>query len=149
MTGSTLKIEPTESHEMAACPCCGLRSRTVWGLVYADGIPRAAYYVHWAIDRIHDRGAYIDLIIGDWGDTPLPQQRSAVALEYRLLDTGPAMRVIDATGRIESELVTRALKREEVIGTELADEVFAIADACLDSDGRLAELLEFRPFRFH
>lgn len=51
--------------------------------------------------------------------------------------------VIDATERpvAKSELVSRALRREEVIGQPLAETVFAIADAALFKDERLKELL--------
>ncbi|SKA17087.1 hypothetical protein SAMN02745126_03949 [Enhydrobacter aerosaccus] len=137
----SLEIEPTGSNELASCPWCGQRSRTVWGHVYADDLPRAAYFFHWTVDRIADRGASINVIIGDWGDGTTAEDRMVVALEYRRLETGPGMGVVDTTTQGKSRPATRALRREEVIGTALADEVFAIVDTCLGSDSRLAELL--------
>ncbi len=69
--------------------------------------------------------------------------RSAVALAYRLLDSGPAMMAIDAGSRSFSQnsLVGRVLGRSDVVGTPLAQQAFAIADAVLAQDGRVAELL--------
>jgi hypothetical protein len=63
-------------------------------------------------------------------------------MTYRLTDTGPWLTVIDAATRpvAKNTLVGRALRRDEVIGTPLAAEAFAIADAVLLQDGRVAEL---------
>jgi S-adenosylmethionine synthetase len=81
-------------------------------------------------------GAHIDIIIGEWDN------RCAVSLEYRIGDTGPSVMVIDAHGRhhADATLTKRALRREDVIGTPLAKEVFAICDAILLLDERLAEI---------
>jgi hypothetical protein len=63
--------------------------------------------------------------------------------------SGPAMMVITANKQLAT-LATRLLSRDEVVGTSLAQETFAIADAILDQDGRLAELLQpFKPFPSH
>jgi hypothetical protein len=50
--------------------------------------------------------------------------------------------VIDAHGRhhADATLTKQALRREDVIGTPLAKEVFAICDAILLLDERLAEI---------
>jgi hypothetical protein len=44
----------------------------------------------------------------------------------------------------QSELVGRALRREEVIGTELAETTFAMLDAIWLQDGRIDEVRHFR-----
>jgi len=93
-TGIT--IEPTGSSDTGICDCCGRSSRCVWGLVYVEDRSTAAYYVHWTLGHVSDRGASIDLILGEWGETTAPGDRSVLALAYRLTDTGPAMMVIDA-----------------------------------------------------
>jgi len=66
-----------------------------------------------------------------------------VTLDYRLTDTGPAFMVIDSASRpaAEIELVGRALARAEVVGQPIAEQAFAVADAVLAEDARIAELL--------
>lgn len=90
-----------------------------------------------------DHGANFDVIIGKWGEASSASDRVLVALEYRLLETGPAFMVIDAESRpaAQSKLVGRALPRSEVIGQSFATEVFAVADAVLAQDARVAEML--------
>ena len=139
---SALEIELGGINDLDFCECCGNRSRTVWGTVYNEGNLTAAYYVQWTPNRL-DHGANLDLVLGKWGEEASAAERSAVALEYRLLESGPAFMVIDATDRpmARSELVGQALNRSQVIGTPIAAEVFPIADAVLGQDPRVKELL--------
>jgi hypothetical protein len=139
-----ITVEPTGSKDTGVCDCCGRSSRCVWGHAHADGRCLAAYFVHWTLGHIPDRGANIDLILGEWGEAARPAGRSALALAYRLADTGPSMMVVDATSRptSRSPLVGRALRRDEVVGTSFADDAFAVADAVLAQDPRVAELLD-------
>jgi hypothetical protein len=138
-----ISIEPTGSNDTGICDCCGRSSRCVWGCAYGDGRCLAVYYVHWTLGHVPDRGANIDLILGEWGETATAEHRRALALAYRLLDTGPSMMVIDASARpfSRSPLIGSALRRDEVIGSPDAQEAFAIADALLAHDARVAELL--------
>ena len=138
-----IAIEPTGSSDSGFCDCCGRNSRLVWGLAYSDGRALAVYYVHWTLGHIPDRGANIDLILGEWGEAATSSTRVAVALAYRLMDTGPSMMVIDASVRpvSTSTLVGKALCRDEVIGTPQAQMAFAIADVVLARDDRIVELL--------
>src|SRR5271163_3154839 len=128
-----ITVEPSGSKDTGICDCCGRSSRRVWGYAYADGRCVAAYFVHWTLGHVPDRGANIDLILGDWGEATSPESRNALALAYRLMDTGPSMMVIDANIRPFSKgpLVGRALRRDEVIGTSAAQDAFAVADAVL------------------
>ena len=138
----SINVEPTGMNDVGTCPCCGKASRVVWGFSHEGERTRASYFVHWTLGHIHDYGASIDLIIGAWGEGATAHTRSAVSMTYRLTDTGPWLSVIDAATRpvAKNTLVGRALRRDEVIGTPLAAEAFAIADAVLLQDGRVAEL---------
>jgi hypothetical protein len=140
---SGITIEATGSKETEVCDCCGRSSRCVWGLANTNDRCLAAYFVHWTLRHVADRGANIDLIVGEWGDAATPERRTALALAYRLLDAGPSMMLIDASTRpvSRSSLAARALSREEAIGTSLAQHAFAIADAILAQDERVSELL--------
>jgi hypothetical protein len=138
-----ITIDPTGSNDTGVCDCCGRSSRTVWGQAYADDRCVAAYFVHWTLGHVPDRGANIDLIIGEWGEAANSDRRSAISLAYRLTESGPSMMVIDANTRpiSRSPLVGQAMCRKEVIDTPLAQNAFAIADAVLAQDNRVAELL--------
>jgi hypothetical protein len=141
-----ITIEQTGSNDTGICDCCGRSSRCVWGCAYADGRCFAAYYVHWTLGHIPDRGANIDLILGEWGEAATAERRSGLALAYRLMETGPSMMVIDANARpfSRSPLIGQVLRRDEVIGSPLAQEAFAVASAVLEQDERVAELIGHR-----
>jgi hypothetical protein len=138
-----LSVEATGEKDLGVCECCGNSSRRVWGLVHAPEATLASYFVHWTLGRVPDHGANFDLIIGKWGDGATAADRVLVALAYRLTETGPQFMVIDAAGRpaAESELVGRALLRSEVIHQPVAQQAFAVVDAVLAQDQRVAELL--------
>ena len=139
---SEITLEPTGSSDVERCECCGQKSRTVWGLARRDGGAHAAYFVHWTLGQVADDGAHFDLILGRWGDSATKADRYAVALEYRRTEQGPAFMVIDATERpiAHNELVGRALRRNEVIGTTLATHAFELVDAIWLKDRRISEV---------
>jgi hypothetical protein len=143
MMAAEVKIEPTGLNDTGVCDCCARSSRCVWGLAHVRDRCVAVYYVHWTLGHVPDQGANIDLIVGKWGEGATPEHRNALALAYRLIDSGPSIMVIDASGRpaSESSLVGKALRRDEVTGTAHAQDAFAIADAVLAQDPRVAELL--------
>ncbi len=128
---------------MDVCACCGRSSRRVWGYAYANEIAEATYFVHWTPGHVADYGANFDMILGQWGEAAGPENRTAVALAYRLLDTGPSLMVIDAGDRpiTQSGLVGRVLARVDVVNTHFAQNAFAVADAILAQDDRVVELL--------
>ena len=139
-----LQVEPMDAADTGRCTCCGRISRKVMGLVHRNGAPHASYFVHWTRGHVAEHGAHIDMIIGRWGDGTSAADRYAVSLEHRILDNGPGVMVIDADRRniAASSLVGTALKRTDVIGTPIAQEAFAIYDAVVLQDPRIAELLE-------
>jgi hypothetical protein len=139
----SLKVEPTGEKDHGPCECCGNNSRRVWGFVHTPDATLAAYFVHWTVGRVTDHGANFDLIVGRWGEEATAADRALVALKYRLLENGPAFMVIDAQGRpaADTNLVGRVLRRDEVVGQPVAKQAFAVVDAVLAEDARVAELL--------
>lgn len=133
-----LIIEPDGSNDYGPCKCCGNMSRTVWGYIHRDGEMIAVYYVHWTLGRI-DHGARFELIVGPWGDDSTAEQRSTVQLLYRLVDGQPAFMVGNAEAK-QDGLSAHALRREQVVGTPMAAEIFKLVDAIWDDDGRIREL---------
>jgi hypothetical protein len=116
-----LVVETMGSRDLGPCTCCGEDSRNVWGVVHRGPVSEAAYYVHWTPGRVAEHGAVFDLVLGAWGDGTSRSDRYAVSLTFRWTANGPEFMVIDAATRPirDSELLSRALAREDVIGTPL------------------------------
>ena len=129
------------------CDCCGTETRRVWGWLFGPGSDRTAYYVTWTADDFRTHSARFDLVIGAWGDDGAASGRAWTSLEYRLLDSGPNFRVVDAVPRagMSQTLAGTFLKRDDIIGQPLSDTVFARVDAVLALDDRAAELLDGWP----
>jgi hypothetical protein len=145
MHSNALKIEPTGSSDYGPCECCGNFSRKVWGSINAGSKAVAVYYVHWTLTRVHDHGANFDLVLGPWGAGTSPADRAIVAVAFRIVDGGPSFMVIDAGSRPiakDNQLASTALRRDQVIGTPLATEVFVMLDAIWTGDSRIVELTE-------
>jgi hypothetical protein len=134
-----LSIEPSGSNDFGPCDCCGENSRTVWGYVYRGNNAEAVYYVHWSLGKVAEDGAHFDIIVGQWGDDSSSADRRTVALEYR---PGLGVMVIDATARkiARESMAGKALNRDEIIGTPLAQQAFDIFDAIWLQDKRIAEV---------
>jgi hypothetical protein len=137
-----IALEPTGGRDFEPCECCGRNSRTLWGLARRHGDAHASYFVHWTLGRVAEHGTHFDLIFGRWGEKTTRADRYAIALEYRRTDQRPAFMVIDASKRpfAQNELVGRALRREEVIGTTFAAEAFELVDAIWLHDSRISEV---------
>jgi hypothetical protein len=134
-----IEIEPTDESG-GHCDCCGHQTRTVWGYVREDHGPVASYFMQWTVGKSLDtHPANFDLIYGRWGDDTSSADRCAISLLHFENENGPGVMVIDATDRpvASSSLVSNALMRDEVVGTDLARHVFAIFDAVISQDKRL------------
>lgn len=121
------------------CDCCGRDSRSVWGLVNQGEASIAAYWMRWTEGHLEEVGANLDIVLGQWGEGTTSADRVAVALVHRNQDEGsPSLMVIDAQGRLVADgaLAAVGLRRDEVIGTPLAPQVFALVDAIYEQDDR-------------
>ena len=140
---SKLTIETSGEKTFGPCDCCGEMTKRVWGFVYDTDTALAAYFVEWTPG--HENGsAAFDLIVGRWGDEAGISTRKSVSLEFRKLQTGPAFMVIDSSTRnvANSPLISAALSREEVLGTEVAAVAFSVCDAIYLQEPRLSGLRE-------
>ena len=135
------EIEPTEESG-GVCDCCSNQTRTVWGYVHEEGGGTvASYFVHWTVGKsIEDHPANFDLIYGAWGEGATKNDRRAISLVHFEREGVPGVSVIDANNRpvASSELVGSAMRREELVGTPLAQQVFSIFDAVISQDIRLS-----------
>ncbi|MDP3369894.1 MAG: hypothetical protein Q8M32_08600 [Brevundimonas sp.] len=136
-----ITIEKGIEHPRTYCDCCGRATRALNGYASDDLGALATYAVRWTDGHVAENGANFDLIVGEWGGAPA-SQRIAVSVQYRILDSGPAFMIIDATDRpiSSSPLVGESLTRARVLGTPLAKEVFAVIDAIWLQDERLRDL---------
>lgn len=137
----SLEYEASNEREFGPCPDCGQQTKRVWGYVYRDDAALAAYFVEWTPSH-QERDAVFDLIIGKWGEDAGAADRKAVSVAYRVLETGPSFMVKDAGARRvgSSSLVSEALNRNDVVGKQIASEVFAICDLIYVADPRIAGL---------
>lgn len=125
------------------CACCGHISKTIWGELSQGEATVAMYFVQWTLGAPgHEPN--IDLIVGPWGEETGPEHRLAASLLYRPARGGGSFMVIDGEGRRTDDraLCGRALKSAEIVGTPLAQEVFALVDAVWLTEPRIAEVKE-------
>ena len=136
-----ITIEKGIEQPPTRCDCCGRATRALNGYASDELGALATYLVRWTDGHVLENGANFDFIIGEWGGAPA-SNRVAVSVQYRILDSGPAFMIIDATDRgiSTSPMVGESLTRAEVIGTPLAKEVFAIVDAIWLQDERIRDL---------
>ncbi|HVG27319.1 MAG TPA: hypothetical protein VM865_06920 [Acidobacteriaceae bacterium] len=136
-----LEIDWENQRSFGPCSCCGEMTSRVWGFAYRGAEALAAYFVEWTPGHEH-REATIDLIIGLWGEQAAANDRRAVSVAFRHLQTGPAFMIQNASVRpvCSSELVSGALDREDVLGTALANDAFAVCDLVYLGDPRIGEL---------
>lgn len=123
------------------CDCCGNQTRSISGGLSDGEGARAAYLVRWTVGQPRHTPDF-DLIIGLWGDGTGPQDRVLVALSYHPRPGGGFFMVVGGKGRPgdNRDLCDRALERDEVIGTPLAQEAFALIDALWLTEPRIAEI---------
>ena len=136
-----LEIDWENQRRFGPCSCCGEMTSRVWGFAYRAGEPLAAYFVEWTPGH-EDREASFDLIIGRWEKQAEATDRKAVSLGFRHLQTGPAFMIQNASVRpvASNPLVSEALDRDNVLGTNLADDAFVVCDLVYLGDPRLEEL---------
>lgn len=135
-------VELVGRKDFGPCDCCGNVSHTVWGSLSQKRKLVAAYYIRWVAGHA-DHAADFDLIIGRWGNGTSVKDRFLVAVAYRLIEGEPQFMVLDAPKRRAAdmkELGATVLRRDQVIGTPLATDVFAMLDAIWLQDGRVREL---------
>ena len=143
MRAATLIIEANGEKDFGPCECCGGTSRTVWGLVHEGPRSLASYFVQWKLGQVPRHGANFDLILGKWGDGTGPDDRVAVALQFRRTDQGPSFMVVDATDRpiAGGDLAAAALRRDQVLGSRWEQEAYDIVDAVWLKDQRISEIV--------
>ena len=139
---SEIQITAVDEATEGPCACCGTTNRTVWGDARVDGVQRATYYVQWKPERPVEDAVFF-IILGPW-DRDVPAERVGVALKCRMTKRGPGFMVMDAAGSSWGAAGKKAAThhhRDQVVGTPLAAEAFAIVDQVMYQDNRVRERL--------
>ena len=99
--------------------------------------------------QLNKHGADFYIILGHWGERASAAERFAVAVHYRADAGATGFMIVDAdqTTMSSHPLVGRALSRNEVAGTPLAQEVFDLLDFIWHYDGRISEITTHKPGR--
>ena len=128
-----------DSKKTFKCDCCNKRTRTVIGYINHDERTLAAYYVSWVIGGAPNHDATIDLIVGKWDEDSTAADRKGLSLICRWVSEGLGFSTIDATERVQAdgELVGYAYKRDEVVGTPLAQLAYDLVDVIMEKDYRV------------
>ena len=140
-----LSVEPTGHRTHGKCPDCGGLEQTIWGYIHHEGSTRAVYYVRWTVGRpTHDLVWMVSW--GWWGDESLAAGRRSVGLRFRPRNATPSFMVVDAVEtpwgcQPKPETFGSYLRREEVVDSSLATQVYACLDAVLENDSRLRRFL--------
>ena len=119
------------------CSCCGRFTRRINGFVSLDGNAHAAYIALWT-EGHREFGVSMVISIGGWGGGSV-EERYAVAVDWSVFPTGPALTVQDAASSrwaADASTLGRMLSREEVLHTQAGEEAFRVSDAIFDQDSR-------------
>jgi hypothetical protein len=123
------------------CECCGKQSTTIWGDLADSTCTRAVYFVQWTVSG-PEHPPNIDIVLGPWGDGTVARDRVLVSFLYQPRPGGGSFMVASGKGRRADDrsLCGRALERADVIGTPLANEVFALLDSLWLTEPRIEEI---------
>lgn len=134
----TYEVEPS-GEKADKCECCGSTSHTVWGYVHErDGATRAVYYVGWA-EGHEERVIWITLGLGAWGQETTESDRRSVALEGRTFDGEPWLGIVDEPHFDYPHLLGDLLSRQEALDDPCLTDLWAVTDAVVVNDSRVAE----------
>jgi len=125
-----------------ACECCGGTTTTLTRYVYKDGDAFAVYFARFPSNHA-DQSIAVLVSIGGWG-TGDPAKRVSTALEMRVLESGPAVMVIDAATSPweEDPVLGRMLDRSTALAHPAIRDVFAIIDCMVVEDPPLRAYIE-------
>jgi hypothetical protein len=137
MAQSHYELE-VEAESSGHCNCCGETTKRIWGWLHTVEGTVAAYFWTWT-ENSPSHGAWIELIIGKWGDSAQTRDRSLALVEFYIFENGPAYRVTDPEVA-KPALADHVLMRKDIIGTPLAQTMFDMLDVVWAEDTRLHEL---------
>jgi predicted RNA-binding Zn-ribbon protein involved in translation (DUF1610 family) len=138
-----LTIEPGKEVVAGHCDCCGQQTRIFRGLITRDSNAYAVYVASYTANH-PELGVSIAIATGGWGADAAP--RNCIVLDWRMSESGPACRIMDAASSRWAREATlgRMLSRSEARDQELFAETFRISDEIFNNDQRLSDALKPR-----
>ena len=117
------------------CDCCGTTTVEVTGDLFLDGAQIAFYTARWT--EGHRDVVLLKLWTGDWSEEGVPSDRYAMRVEWRA--EGCRLMEADEADRAAHRTCT-LLGREDLIGSDYAETVWAMVDSVAMKDRRLKGL---------
>jgi hypothetical protein len=126
----------------SVCDCCGGTTTTLSRWVSKDDSAFALYLARFS-DNHPDRSIVLLVSIEGWG-TDDASGRFSVALEMRVLESGPAVMVVDAATSpwADESFLGQMLDRPTALAHAAIKDVFAITDRMVLDDPPLRAYLE-------
>lgn len=88
------KLELGDEQVVSACECCGQRSTTVHGFVYASGAPFAVYYAGWPICA-QKPAIVLAIATGKWSDDSTAADRVSMGFSVKSTSSQITFSVLD------------------------------------------------------
>ena len=135
---TNLRVAP-DAESGGHCDCCGNEIRTIWGYVYGQDAPLAAYFVSWTRESA-EHYPNIDLLMGTWGNDAINDRR---LVAWLFNPASPSFMVVDAANRpaARSRVCSVALTRAEALADEdLMQAARSVLDAIWIGDERVNEI---------
>ena len=135
-------LELGEEIETGACASCRRPGVHTPGLVLYSDAPCVEYLIAWHRDEQTERSAWCYVLADDWNDPASP--RSVIYMSYGLVEDGhSAFTVMDADCDFVRGIFPghSYLRRDQIMGTQMADEIFQITDFIWLNDDRVAPIV--------
>lgn len=137
--------EVAEDHSnQTHCNCCASLSHTITGDIYLGEEYKAYYSVRWT-DKHKENGATFAVFCGDWGDDGQEDERFLIGLDFITGENGGFGLHENPSETLShyADMNPVFLKRDDILGSEFASELFAYVDAVFMKDPRLDVLREW------
>jgi hypothetical protein len=131
-----IRIEPEPPVKETSCDSCGGTTRLMHGYVYEDEFPRGIYFLEWCDGDHPQRGAFLTVGLGAFGDGTDAGDRSAFCIEWR----AEGMRLAEEPARDRPELLGEFVPRATALELPNIAELWHIADHVVLDDPRVTEV---------
>jgi len=140
---NTLRLEPGELREAAACDCCGAQSCTTFGFVYRDDDAHAVYYAGWSNGH-PGRGVSLVIAVGEWADGSSPSDRVAIGVRAVPTPSSVNFTVLEPSESPWSEtpLLGKMLGREQALTHRVYADAIRVAEHVARNDPHVRRFLD-------
>jgi hypothetical protein len=139
-TEFSLETGPQEAGDI--CDCCGTRSTTVHGFVYASGDAFAIYYAGWSIQH-PERGVTMAIASGTWSEGSGPADRVSIGVQARSHETEIHFSVLEPSQSPwgKTQLFGEMLLRDKALQHSSLRTTLEIAELVVREDPRVRSFL--------